>query len=41
MYAVAEEIMAVLKRWGEREIPEEGAERKSCIVFARGFPAQP
>ena len=27
MYAVAEEIMAVLKRWSEREIPEEGAER--------------
>lgn len=41
MYAVAEEIMAVLKRWGEREIPEDGAERESCIVFARGFPAQP
>lgn len=38
---VAEELMAVLKRWGDREIPDDGAERESVIVFGRGFPAQP
>jgi len=38
---VAEEMMAVLKRWGNREVPDDGAERESVFVFARGFPAQP
>ncbi|KGN42770.1 ArsR family transcriptional regulator [Knoellia aerolata DSM 18566] len=38
---VAEEIIDVLVRWGRRELPDDGAERESVLVFARGFPAQP
>ncbi|MEI2775322.1 MAG: winged helix-turn-helix domain-containing protein [Tetrasphaera sp.] len=38
---VAAEVIAVLLRWGERQIPDDGADRESVIVFARGFPAQP
>ncbi|WP_460769346.1 ArsR/SmtB family transcription factor [Mariniluteicoccus flavus] len=38
---VAEEIVGVLARWGEREIPDDGVEREPVLVFARGFPSQP
>ena len=41
LVAVAEEVMAVLARWGEREIPDDGAQREPVYVFSRGFPAQP
>ena len=41
MKEIAEEMMAVLKKWGDRSLPDDGADRESAVVFARGFPAQP
>jgi DNA-binding transcriptional ArsR family regulator len=38
---VADEMVDVLMRWSQREVPDDGAERESVFVFARGFPAQP
>lgn len=38
---VAEEVIDVLLRWSRREVPDDGVERESVFVFARGFPAQP
>ena len=38
---VAEEMVDVLLRWSSRAIPDDGQERESVYVFARGFPAQP
>lgn len=38
---VAEEVAAILVRWGGREIPDDGVHREPVYVFARGFPAQP
>ena len=38
---VAEELIEVLMRWGQREVPDDGVERESVFVFSRGFPAQP
>ncbi|HEV7147191.1 MAG TPA: helix-turn-helix domain-containing protein [Pedococcus sp.] len=38
---VADEVVEVLMRWSQREIPDDGVERESVFVFARGFPAQP
>jgi DNA-binding transcriptional ArsR family regulator len=38
---VADEVVDVLRRWGDREVPDDGAEREPVLVFARGFPCQP
>lgn len=38
---VAEEVVEVFARWGEREVPDDGAEREPVVVFSRGFPSQP
>ncbi|WP_392542016.1 ArsR/SmtB family transcription factor [Oryzobacter telluris] len=38
---VADELVEVLVRWGQRELPDDGAEREPVLVFARGFPCQP
>ena len=38
---VANEIVDVLLRWSGRPVPDDGVERESVYVFARGFPAQP
>jgi DNA-binding transcriptional ArsR family regulator len=38
---LAHEVIDVLTRWSQREIPDDGAEREPVLVFARGFPAQP
>ncbi|WP_106296866.1 ArsR/SmtB family transcription factor [Knoellia remsis] len=38
---LSEEIVEVLMRWGSREIPDDGAERESVLVFSRGFPSKP
>ncbi|MGL5929721.1 MAG: ArsR/SmtB family transcription factor [Dermatophilaceae bacterium] len=38
---LAEEVVEVLVRWGQRELPDDGAEREPVLVFARGFPCQP
>lgn len=39
--ALSQEIVDVLYRWQHRDIPDDGMERETCLVFARGFPAQP
>lgn len=41
LHQLAEELMSVLARWGEREVPDDGVEREPVYVFARGFPSQP
>ncbi|MET1003907.1 MAG: winged helix-turn-helix domain-containing protein, partial [Propionibacteriaceae bacterium] len=38
---LSEEIVALTQRWRHREIPDDGVERETVFVFARGFPAQP
>jgi DNA-binding transcriptional ArsR family regulator len=38
---VADEIVGVLMRWADRDVPDDGAAREPVFVFARGFPAQP
>jgi len=38
---VSEEIIALLTRWSQREVPDDGQEREPVLVFARGFPTQP
>lgn len=38
---LSEEVMDVLQRWRQREVAQDGQERESIYVFARGFPAQP
>lgn len=35
------ELATVLRRWRERDVPDDGAERRSAFVFTRGFPARP
>lgn len=39
--ALSTEVIALLDRWRERELPDDGAERESVFVYTRGFPAQP
>ncbi|EAP99188.1 putative DNA-binding protein [Janibacter sp. HTCC2649] len=38
---VADELVEVLVRWSQRQIPDDGVEREPVFVFSRGFPAQP
>jgi DNA-binding transcriptional ArsR family regulator len=38
---VAEEVIDVLQRWSRRDVPDDGQDRESVLVFARGFPTQP
>ncbi|MEU0548165.1 helix-turn-helix domain-containing protein [Micromonospora sp. NPDC005979] len=38
---LSSEIVAVLTRWGDRELPDDGAERQPVFVFAHGVPARP
>lgn len=38
---VASELTAVLTRWADRELPDDGQERSTAFVFARGVPARP
>jgi DNA-binding transcriptional ArsR family regulator len=35
------ELTAVIRRWGDREIPDDGRERGTVLVFAHGVPGQP
>ena len=37
----AEEMIALVQRWGRRETPDDGQEREPVFVFAHGVPAQP
>lgn len=39
--AFGDEIMAVISRWADREIPDDGQQRFSAFAFARGMPAEP
>ncbi len=41
MREVADELVEVLVRWSQRQIPDDGVEREPVFVFSRGFPAQP
>lgn len=38
---LSEEIVAVLRRWSDRELPDDGQQRHDAYVFARGVPASP
>jgi DNA-binding transcriptional ArsR family regulator len=35
------DLVAVLTRWAEREVPDDGAERRPIFTFAYGIPATP
>ncbi|MEU7852997.1 helix-turn-helix domain-containing protein [Nonomuraea sp. NPDC049141] len=37
----AAEIIAVMDKWAERDIPDDGKERATVFTFARGVPGQP
>ena len=38
---LTDELLALTQRWRDRLPPDDGVERESVFVFARGFPAQP
>jgi DNA-binding transcriptional ArsR family regulator len=38
---VSQQILELLSAWDQRELPDDGAERQSVFVFARGMPAAP
>ncbi len=38
---MGQELIAVLLRWGTREIPDDGRERPAVLAFAYGMPATP
>ncbi len=38
---VAQEVIDVLVRWGNRAVPDDGQHREPVYVFSRGFPSQP
>lgn len=38
---VGREVLAVFRRWGNRDLPDDGAERETVFLFAHGVPAQP
>ncbi len=38
---VAEETIALYRRWADREVPDDGVEREPVLVVARGFPCRP
>lgn len=38
---LANEVVDLLMRWAARTVPDDGVDRESVLVFARGFPAQP
>jgi DNA-binding transcriptional ArsR family regulator len=35
------ELTAVIRRWGDREVPDDGRERGPVLIFAHGVPGQP
>jgi DNA-binding transcriptional ArsR family regulator len=35
------QILALIRRWADREIPDDGRERGPVFVFAHGIPARP
>ena len=39
--ALGREVLALIERWSEREVPADGRDREPILFFARAFPAQP
>jgi DNA-binding transcriptional ArsR family regulator len=37
----AAEVIALYRRWSERELPDDGQERRPVFAFARAVPARP
>ncbi|WP_327090998.1 helix-turn-helix domain-containing protein [Nonomuraea sp. NBC_01738] len=37
----AAELIAVMAKWADRDIPDDGRERATVFTFARGVPARP
>lgn len=35
------EMLALIKRWADRDLPDDGQERGTVFVFAHGLPGQP
>ena len=35
------EVVGLLRRWADREVPDDGRHREPVYVFSRGFPSQP
>jgi DNA-binding transcriptional ArsR family regulator len=35
------EMLALVRRWADRQLPDDGRERGTVFVFAHGVPAQP
>jgi DNA-binding transcriptional ArsR family regulator len=35
------EMIALIRRWADRELPDDGQQRDPVFVFARGIPGQP
>jgi DNA-binding transcriptional ArsR family regulator len=35
------EMIALIKRWADRELPDDGQQRAPVFMFARGIPGQP
>ena len=38
---VSDEVVGVLTRWANREVPDDGVHREPVFAFARAFPSQP
>ena len=38
---LSREVIALIRGWADRDIPDDGVERGSVFVFAHGIPAQP
>jgi DNA-binding transcriptional ArsR family regulator len=39
--ALSDEVVEVFRRWRDRALPDDGAQRDPVFVFAHGVPAQP
>jgi hypothetical protein len=35
------EVIALYRRWADREVPDDGQERRPVFAFARAVPARP
>jgi DNA-binding transcriptional ArsR family regulator len=38
---MSDEVTALIKRWADRPLPDDGEERSTVFVFARGVPGEP
>jgi hypothetical protein len=38
---LGEQMIALVRRWGDRTLPDDGEQRRPVFVFARGVPGQP